>query len=138
MKSERSNDSFVDEMSTGLTGKPNKTPEEITDRMNILAGNYDKYLNLSGGRLAIHKCLWYLVAYKIKVNIIYPITKKESPHLKVLIVEAFSGEKVEIKRLDPSESHTTLGVFLAMGGNQKREITFLKDKDNILLTFLMK
>ena len=79
--------------------------------MNILAGNYDKYLNLSGGRVEIHKYLWYLVTYK-KGNTINPITKKESPHLKVLIVEALSGEKVEIKRLDPSESHKTLGVAI--------------------------
>ena len=57
--SERSNDSFVDDMAIGLTAQPLESPEGITTRMNVLANKYDKYLNMSGGRLAVHKCLWY-------------------------------------------------------------------------------
>ena len=69
--------------------KPLESYEDITEQMNNLANKYDKYLNLSGGRLAVHKCLWYFLAYKRKGDRIYPITIKESPHLKVRITEAF-------------------------------------------------
>ena len=88
--SERSNDSFVDDTAIGLTAKPLESYEDITNRMNILANKYDKYLNLSGGRLAVHKCLWYFLGYKMKGDNIYLITIQESPHLEVNITEAFS------------------------------------------------
>ena len=93
--SEISNDSFVDDTAIGLTEKPLESYEDITDRMNILANKYDKYLNLSGGRLAVHKFLWYFLGYKRKGEKIYPITIKESPRLQFNITEAFSGKKLD-------------------------------------------
>ena len=128
--SERSNDSFVDNTAIGLTAQPLESPEGITTRMNVLANKYDKYLNLSGGRLAVHKCLWYFLGYKRRGDKIYPVTIKESPHLQVNITEAFSGKNIRIKRMDPSEAHKTLGVWLAIDGNSKKEVEFLQGKVN--------
>ena len=88
--------------------------------MNILANKYDKYLNLSGGRLAVHKCLWYFLGYKRKGDKIYPITIKESPHLQVNITEDFLGKNIQIKRLEPLEAHKTLGVWLAIDREYKK------------------
>ena len=92
---ERSNDSFIDDTLIGLTAKPLESYEDITERMNNLANKYNKYLNLSGGRLAVHKCVWYFLAYKRKGDKTYPITIKESPYLKVSITEAFSGKNTD-------------------------------------------
>ena len=83
--------------------------------MNKISGSYYKYLYVSGSRLALPKCLWYLEDFKHQGNKIKLVTKEETLDLKVIIEEAL--KKVEIKQLNPEVAHKALIVYIAIDRN---------------------
>ena len=128
ISSRRTSDIYVDDTNNGITGNPGKSKESVVDRMQVLSGKYEKYMSLSGGRLALNKCVWYLLDYVRVGNKIKMLTKEDSMEIKLTITETLLRKKVEIKRLNPSEAHKKLGVKMTEDGSMKQEIKSLKEK----------
>ena len=65
----RTNDAFVDDV-TGYANhfleelNHNKVLEEVLQRMQEDATLWNNLLHISGGKLALHKCLYYTIAWK--------------------------------------------------------------------------
>ena len=126
----RDNDTFVDDTNNELTGNEGEDRDSVAKRMQSLSGKYEKYLRLAGGRLALHKCLWYLIDFKRIGNKIKMIEKEDSPHISLEIEETFSKKTVVIKRLNPIQAHKKLWVLIAPDGNQDKEVNFLHEQVN--------
>ena len=47
---------------------------------------------------------------------------------RLLLQQSETGEVVEIPRLNPSESYRTLGAWIAVDGNQQRQLEILQEK----------
>ncbi|MGL5936611.1 MAG: hypothetical protein ACRCZI_13435, partial [Cetobacterium sp.] len=84
---------------------------------------------MTGGGINPDKSFWYLLDYRWNPATgkwLY-LTKMEAPAV-VSIREPNSEVRVELQRLEPHEARMTLGVEVAMDGNQEREMEHLREK----------
>ena len=119
---------YVDDVAIGVAGMKMESPEMIKNEMQKLSNKYDKYLFAAGGRLNISKCLWYLIDFTRSRNKITYNQNFENEQFDLNVMEAFSKKNKTIKRLNPNQSHKSLGVHLAPDGNQETEIKYSKRK----------
>ena len=97
-----------------------------------LAQKYERYLFLSGGKLAIQKCAFYFLTYKRASNWkMQHKTIKETEEVEIKLKEGFSENILSIKRLEVTEAYKTLGIYITPEGRQKEEIRYLANKNRI-------
>ena len=124
----RHNDAFVDD----VTGYVNQFTEElrgetvlddILSTMQQDANLWNNLLHTSGGKLALQKCLYYIVAWQwnhghatsIPSNAIYPkITIQQTDNLPT-----------PITHLNSTTAHRTLGQMKAPLGDQQKQIEYM-------------
>ena len=80
-----------------------------------------------GHKLALDKCNYYLVIFK-RDSIKHRICLIHEFPGDLNLQEAFDSLPVRVKRLQPFAAHRTLGCFLAVYGNQKRQFRELPQK----------
>ena len=71
------------------------------------------------------KCFWYLIDFKWTKNQ-WQYAQWEDQECKLKILQA-DGTKVTIPRLNTCEARQTLGVQLALDGNNQAEFLHLQD-----------
>ena len=74
----------------------------------------------SGGALAPEKSHWYTIDFRWKDGRCRLATKDETP-FSLYIRDSYSGEPVEIERLDATEARTTLGVNQCPSGSMESQ-----------------
>ena len=75
------------------------------------------------------KAFWYMLDFKFE-NGKWRYTKKQEQSGRIKATN-LDGEWAEICRLEPSQARETLGIHLAMDGNQREQIKHLKNKARI-------
>lgn len=112
----RHNDAFVDD----VTGYANDFVNELSGHdvinsvlnyMNHDANAWNKLLVHSGGKLALHKCLYYAVAWKWKRGNATTLPPSALP-IKISITSE-DDQLVPIRQLPCNEAHRTLGQMKA-------------------------
>lgn len=83
-------------------------------------------LRATGGTLVPSKSYWYLIDFKWVNKQWTYVTKKDSP--EILILRTSKRNRTVLRRLNPDESKETLGVYLAVDGNNNQTINKLKNK----------
>ena len=79
----------------------------------------------TGGLLALDKCKFYYIKFKFnKYGDPYIANIEDSPG-KMMVANGFSSEKIEIKRMESSTAHRTLGYFISPEGNYDVQINNL-------------
>jgi hypothetical protein len=82
-------------------------------------------LRVTGGGLKPSKSFWYLIDWKWDGTHWTYQTKDDAPgDLTVLD----NGHRVTLRRFEPTESNVTLGIHLAMDGNQVGERKYLRQE----------
>lgn len=71
------------------------------------------------------KSYWYLIDFRTGQIWRYCSIAKVPGAVDV---KEHTGERIELKRLEPSEAREILGVFLAMDGNCRRQVEVLHEK----------
>ena len=116
--SSRPNDAYVDDVAIGVTGLKRKSLETIKNEMQKLWNKYDKYLFTAGGRLNISECLWYLIDFTPSRSKIIYNQNFDDQRFNLNVMEDFLKKNKIIKRMNPNQSHKSLGFHLAPDGNQ--------------------
>jgi hypothetical protein len=80
-------------------------------------------LRVTGGALKPSKSFWYLIDWKWENNHWRYANEAETPGT---ITVLDNGQRIALRRYEPSQSNMTLGIHLAMDGNQKGEISHLR------------
>ncbi|MGH7974392.1 MAG: hypothetical protein ACREBR_02605, partial [bacterium] len=127
--SRRTADGYVDDTSTGVTSRYRGEDREaalVTQDMKSLAQSWERLLFSSGGKLALHKCFWYLMHWNWDDGTPILINDREDQE-RIALTSGLSSEEAEIPRLTPSESHRTLGVRITPNGDWKTEQMHLKN-----------
>ena len=88
-------------------------------------------LHISGGKLALHKCLYYVIAWKWtrRGATIVPPTD-----ISPKIILHNDTQSTPIQHYDCNTAHRTLGQFKAPNGNQSTHLLHLEKKSNAWLT----
>ena len=118
---------FVDDTDIVHTGKSVDTPgEEILQDMQGFVEHWEGGLRATGGALRVDKSAWYLIDFKWINNKWSYATKADIPG--DIHVRDADGDMKVLQRLEPKDAIETLGIFIAMDGNQKAEVAKLRSK----------
>ena len=122
-----------------MTGYTNKFVEElhgckvindVLQNMQTDAKIWSTLLHISGGKLALHKCLYYIVSWiwKRQGACIVP-AKAIQP--KIMLDD--DTHPTQIKHLDCHLAHRTLGQYKAPNGQQTEHLQYMEKKSNAWL-----
>ena len=127
-------DGFIDD----VTGWFNRMAQELRQQgldikslaqgMQQDAATWQKLLNISGGKLAVTKCLYYLGHWRwLKDG-----TPELTPASEIgnLITLNDDSGPITIPHYDSSEAHLTLGVWKSLSGNLTKQHDHLMDKSH--------
>ena len=127
--SEQNADAFVDDRAIGATSNMIPEGQLLIEEMQKVSQKYERYLYVSGGKLAIQKCAYRHIDFKrTKRGAIKYKTIAETPDRKIVLNEGFTNDTLEIKRKEYDQAYKTLGFFAAPDGNRKQEIEYLQEK----------
>jgi hypothetical protein len=97
---------------------------QLIEEMQSVVDTWEGGLRASGGALVPSKSYWYLIHFKFLNNQWKYTTIQETPG--ELTIRNVSGlDRVTLERLEVSEARETLGVFIAMDGNQLTQMAEL-------------
>ena len=116
-------DSFVDDANLsvneeGVRGFNARTGKKLNlEQASARAyQGYERYLFLSGGKLALHKCKFYWITF-LRKQIKYVFSLRAPK--KFMFSKGFTKKRVRLRQLKPNEPHEILGMWTAPDGNQK-------------------
>jgi hypothetical protein len=131
----RLSDAFVDDTSLSFTSSSHDTDiNELIVRLEKIAQTWEHLLYLSGGKLNLAKCSWFIVRWTWTNGrpVIRPIMEKDRD------VRVYHGNNAQdaskIKRTAPDESTRMLGVLMNPLGNFGSHLKQLKKKADIFAT----
>ena len=123
----RSSDDFVDDTSVGFTSSDNTSYSDLIERIQTVAQTWEKLLSLSGGKLNLNKCSWYVIRWEWEHG--RPTIRKIHPNDPcVAQTQGDSQTLITIKRHSVETSTRRLGVYLNPMGDFSEHISNLKKK----------
>ena len=132
----RTNDAFVDDV-TGYTNnfvhelEGEYVQHTVVELMQQDASLWNELLHISGGKLALHKCLYYVLAWKWHDG---QATLKPASEIQPKITLHDGQESTPIEHLEPNQAHRTLGQFKSPTGDQTFQLTHMTKKSLQWLT----
>jgi hypothetical protein len=100
--------------------------EDLVVEMQQVVDTWEGGLRASGGALVPAKSYWFLIHFIFDRNRWRYARLQETPG-ELTIRDINGSSRVELERLEVHEARETLGVFIAMDGNQKAETQKLLD-----------
>lgn len=124
----RSSDAFVDDTSVGFTSCDDSSFSTLVTRLQEMAQTWEKLLSLSGGKLNLNKCSWYILRWEWKYG--RPSIRKiqsEDPTVN-LTQGADASKEYKITRHNLEHSSRMLGVYLNPMGDFSEHLQALRKK----------
>ncbi len=97
--------------------------DNIQTKIQKSVTNCEGLLKATGGTLVPEKCFWYAIKFQWSNNKWTYMNQEQAP--AKLMVQDKTGQLVTIPCLKPSKAQRTLGVQLALDGNNKEEAKYL-------------
>jgi hypothetical protein len=134
----RLSDAFVDDTSLSFTSSSDSIDiDDLITQLEKVAQTWEHLLHLSGGKLNLAKCSWFIVRWEWKQGrpVIRPIVATDRE------VRISQGKNVQdssiIKRTELDESTRMLGVFMNSLGDFGFHLRQLRKKADIFATRIM-
>ena len=105
---------------------PDLPVSELALGMQQDATNWQTLLNISGGKLAVAKCLYYLGHWRWSKDGIPEMTPAD--HIGHLITLHDDSGPIQIPHYDVNDAHLTLGVWKSPAGNLEKQFEHLLSK----------
>jgi hypothetical protein len=106
--------------------------EELVPQMQCVLDTWEGLLRATGGALRDDKSYWYLLDYIFRGGVWKYRSIEDMPgDIDVNVVDRRGAPlpaREVLGRLEPSEARQTLGVYIAMDGNWRKQIEELKEK----------
>ena len=96
----------------------------LVDEMQSVVDTWEGGLRASGGALVPDKSYWYLIHFTFQNNR-WRYTSIEDTPAKITIRDVSGLTRVELDRLEVFEARETLGVYIAMDGDQATQMEAL-------------
>ena len=118
---------FVDDTDLVHTGPSvDTTGLEILHDMRRFVTHWEGGLRATGGALRVDKSYWYLIDFQWKSNAWHYVSKDDLPG--DIQVRDADGKTKTLPRLEPHEANETLGIYIAMDGNTRKQVEKLRTK----------
>ena len=132
----RSSDAFVDDTSVGFTSSDDSSYDDLISRLEYVAQSWEKLLHLSGGKLNLSKCSYFVLRWEWQSG--RPVLRKILPSDRVLsLCQGQSPTRHTIRQTKPDESLRMLGVLLNPQGDFTDHLQSLKLKADTFSRRLM-
>ena len=119
---------FVDDTDIVQSSKdPYDRGENIIPIIQEAIDHWEGGIRASGGVLVPKKCLWYLIDFKW-ANGKWTYRSKRDMPANLTIREDQDKVYINITRKESNEAVESLGIFLTMDGNNKKQVEYLKRK----------
>ena len=108
---------------------PHTCPFEVLQQAQTALNTWEGILRATGGAIGVNdgnKAFWYFLDFKFTANEWKYKNSVELPG--ELVARNYDNSICPLARLNPSIARETLGIFLAMDGNQRAQIEYLKSK----------
>jgi len=115
---------FVDDMDLIVNDASNEV-DKVSGKMQTSLSTWHGLLHATGGELVPDKCFWYLIDFKWNNNESQYKTVNEVPGQ--LRVKKYPNGHIMIPRLEPNKARWTLGVRIALDGNNRDEAYHLQE-----------
>ena len=114
---------FVDDVSLIAQSRHNSIRiKPLMKNLKKNAQTWEKSLHISGGKLELVKCFWYLILWKwVSGNPVLTKTKDQPIKLRLKQSESRGKRETTIKRIDIDEAHKVLGVRISADGKWTAE-----------------
>ena len=124
----RLSDAFVDDTYLGFTSASQSLSfESMVAKLQIIGQTWEHLLHLSGGKLNLSKCSWYILRWEWDKG--RPVIRPMHPtDPSIQLQQGSSSEKTTIQRSALDEPHRMLGVLLNPLGDFGDHIRSLKTK----------
>jgi hypothetical protein len=123
----RSSDAFVDDTSVGFTSRDDTSYSVLISRLQEVAQTWEKLLSLSGGKLNLNKCSWYVLRWEWKNG--RPILRKiQSEDSTVALTQGDDSTPITIRQHTLAQSSRMLGVHLNPLGDFSDHLQILRKK----------
>jgi hypothetical protein len=99
---------------------------DVMRDMRRFVTHWEGCLRATGGALRVDKSCWYLIDFKWRNNRWHYVSKTDLPG-DILVPDADGQTKI-LPRLDPHKANETLGIHIAMDGNQRAEVEGMRNK----------
>jgi hypothetical protein len=98
------------------------------DGLTLLAQTAERALCVSGGKLELSKCFWYLIQWLWDSRNRPYMASSNKCSGRISMTQGISTTTpITITRLEPSESHRTLGVYLnPLGSHETQMVELIK------------
>jgi hypothetical protein len=96
----------------------------LISNLGLLTQEWEKLLFSTGGALNLDKCFWFLLSWKCIHGRAKFYTADTAPGVLEMMLEDCPKLSI-IKRLEPTESFRTLGIFISPSGSNKGALTVL-------------
>ena len=104
------------------------TPNQLIQKLQTDAQHWERLLFISGGKLELNKCFFYLLIWKFSDDGTPSLMTKAQLPYKLMITQGNDNEPIEIDHKDCATAHRTLGVMKAPNLSQAGEATRLAQK----------
>ena len=105
---------------------PQFSVSDLAEGMQNDAMIWQTMLEISGGKLAVHKCLYYLGHWRWTKDGVPELTPASD--IGNLIMLNDDSGPIAIPHFDPKEAHLTLGVWKSPGGDLRQQFAHLMTK----------
>jgi hypothetical protein len=124
---EQNFDGFVDDtlliMTVPVMEQDTHPPQYSVECLTLLAQTAERALFVSGEELELSKCLWHPIQWLWdSKNRPYMTSSEEFPGILYVVQGTDTDTPIMIQQLEPSESHSTLGVHLNTMGTHKTQL----------------
>jgi hypothetical protein len=130
---ERNIDGFMDDASLIITvpvmEQDIQPPQYSVEGLTLLAKTAERALFVSGGELKLSKCFSYLLQWLWdSKNRPYMASSDEFPGILYITQGTDTYSPIIIQRLEPYESHRTIGIHLNSMGTHETQLLELLEK----------
>ena len=124
----RASDAFVDDTSVGFTSACDDVSySNLISQLQAVAQTWEKLLSLSGGKLNLSKCSWYVLRWEWQSG--RPSLRKILPSDPTLtLTQGTDSTPTTITQHSPEHSSRMLGVYLNPLGDFSDHLLVLKKK----------
>jgi hypothetical protein len=118
----------VDDTDLIHNGDHSTTPTQVFDEMQRMLDHWEGGLRATGGALIPSKSYWYGIDFKWNKQKQLWEYKQISELPGALTLKDHSRTTVTLTRLEAHEARETLGLWIAMDGNQTSQVTAIQKK----------
>ena len=124
----RSSDAFVDDTSVGFTStRSDLLYSDLVRQLQEVAQRWERLLSLSGGKLNLSKCSWYVLRWEWTNG--RPVIRKiQANDPNVSLTQGDSTTPVDIQQHSLAHSSRMLGVYMNPMGDFSDHLVVLKKK----------